>query len=206
MVRVRIFIEGGGRGEVSDEIFKNSWRDFFASAGLAGKMPKVVRGRSRTSTYRKFRNARPRANEILLLLVDSEGPVETGRSAWEHLRQRREDGWVRPNWADANSAYLMVQFMETWFLADPNALRRYFYRSSGNMTHTPAQEAMIIHNRKSGLESMDKATVMSRLDRLTGNRYEKGKVSFKLLSEVDPNRVADACPHAKALLDYLRGL
>ena len=196
MVRVRIFIEGGGSGEAADEIFKNSWRDFFVSAGLDGKTPRVVRGGSRSATYRKFRTARRRANELLLLLVDSEGPVAAGQSAWEHLQQRDEDKWEQPAWADANSAYLMVQFMETWFLADPDALRRYFRHSfHGNaLVEWP------------DLESVDKATVMNTLGRVTGNRYEKGKVSFKLLSEVNANRVANACPHAKSLLDYLRSL
>ena len=124
MVMVRIFIEGGSSGKTPDKIFKEAWTAFFAAAGLTGRMPKIVRGEGRSATFRKFRTARRRTNELFLLLVDSEGPVTPGHSAWQHLRNR--DNWDQPTGAAADSAYLMVQVMETWFLADRDALREFF--------------------------------------------------------------------------------
>ena len=116
MVRVRIFIEGGGIA--SDEVFTEGWRKFFVAAGLLGKMPRVVRGEGREQTFDKFKTVlqRRRPNELPILLVDSEGPVVPGRSAWEHLHN--QDNWNQPPGAADDSAYLMVQVMETWFLAD----------------------------------------------------------------------------------------
>ena len=194
MVRVRIFIEGGSSGESSDDVFKEAWHQFFTAAGLAGRMPRVVRGQSRAATYDRFINARPRADEVLLLLVDSEGPVAPGHTAWQHLQAR--DGWRQPPGASDNSAYLMVQFMETWFLADREALRRFFGQSFNENAF----------REWPSLEAVSRDTVISALEQATGDRYRKGKVSFQLLERISPDRVAAACPHARLLLDYLRGL
>ena len=196
---VRIFIEGGGSGKISDKVFKEDWTAFFTAAGLTGRMPKIVRGEGRSTTFRKFRTTRRRANELLLLLVDSEGPVASGHSAWQHLGSRPEDRWEQPPEAGDNSTYLMVQVMETWFLADRDALRR-FFGPSLNENH---------FGQWPRLEEVHKDTVLNVLERATSNcpkPYSKGKVSFDLLGQINPEQVSAACPHAKDLLDYLRGL
>ena len=200
MVKAKIFIEGGSPGETSDAIFKQSWQKFFAAAGLTRHMPGVVRGTSRNETFDKFKDALSRQNprkkgfEMLLLLVDSEGPVGEGLSAWQHLNDR--DHWQRPPDAQDNSAFLMVQFMETWFLADQDALRTVFKQ---DFNENPLREWP-------DLEAVSKDTALSVLRRATNGRYRKGEVSFRLLAETNPERVAAACCHARELLDYLHGL
>ena len=197
MVRIRIFIEGGGIA--SDEVFTEGWRKFFVAAGLTGRMPRVVRGEGREQTFDKFKTAlqRRRTNELPLLLVDSEGPVTDGHSAWQHLRNC--DNWEQPPGAANDGAYLMVQVMETWFLADRDALRR-FFGSSLNENH---------FWQWPNLEEVHKDTVLNVLERATSNcqkPYRKGKVSFELLGQINPEQVAAACPHAQQLLQYLRTL
>ena len=199
MVRVRIVIEGGGSGETPDKDFRQAWTQFFESAGLVGRMPRVVRGEGREQTFDKFRTAlqRRRPNELPILLVDSEGPVVPGRSAWEHLHN--QDNWNQPPGAADDSAYLMVQVMETWFLADREALRR-FFGPSLNENH---------FSQWPDLEAVPKDTVLNAMEMSTANcqrPYSKGKVSFELLGQIDPDIVATACPHAGQLLDYLRRL
>lgn len=196
MVKVRIFIEGGGDGKVLDGAFKYAWWKFFTAAGLDGKMPAIVRGEGRSETFRKFQNTPWKPRELRLLLVDSEGPVDANHTAWQHLKARPADNWDRPEWAADDSAYLMVQFMETWFLADREALRRFFGQS---FNANPFREWP-------SLEAVPKATVLSALERATGGRYRKGMISFQLLGMISPDKVAAACPHAKQLLDYLRNL
>ena len=132
-----------------------------------------------------------------ILLVDSESAVQPEHSVWKHLRTR--DNWPRPQNASDDQAFLMVQFMETWFLADREALQRYFgarFRKK-ELKEWPQ------------LEAVAKATVLTALDRATAQcskRYEKGKVSFELLAKIDPGRVAEACPHAKDLIERLKKL
>ena len=188
----KLYVEGGGEGPRLDAQFRQAWQQFFRRAGLIGRMPKVVRGGGRLQTFDMFKTAvaNPRGGEIPLLLVDSEGPVADGNSVWEHLRQR-------PPGADDDQAFLMVQVMETWLLADRAALRSYFgaaFRDSA-LKEWPQ------------LEAVPKTTVYEALDQATANcgkRYAKGKVSFELLGKLNPTLVEQACPHARALLGRLR--
>lgn len=78
MVKVKIYAEGGGEGQLLDTLFRQGWTEFFKKAGLAGKMPSVVRGKGRGRTYDLFKTAMKnrKANELPLLLVDSEAPVK----------------------------------------------------------------------------------------------------------------------------------
>ena len=196
---MRLYIEGGGDNRRLGAQFREGWTKFFEAAGLAGRMPKVVRGGSRTQTFDRFAtDAAERSTDIVpLLLVDSEHPVEAGRTVWQHLGAR--DGWTKPVGADGEDAFLMVQVMETWFLADRDALRRQFgSRFAENALGQWAE-----------LEQLPKETVLDALRKATErcrNRYAKGRVSFVLLAQVDPARVEAACPHAKALLKRLREL
>ena len=177
--------------------FREGWTKFFAVAGLGGRMPKVVRGGSRTQTFDRFAtDTMERSTDIVpLLLVDSEHPVETGHSVWQHLRAG--DGWNKPVGAGEDDAFLMVQVMETWFLADRDALREFFgSRFAENALGQWAE-----------LEDVPKETVLGALRNATERcqkHYAKGRVSFELLAQVDPARVEASCPHGKALLKRLR--
>ena len=162
-------------------------------------MPRVARGEGREQTFDKFTSAlrHRRRGEIVILLVDSEGPVTAGNSTWQHLRNR--DNWEQPPGAANDSAYLMVQVMETWFLADRDALRRFFGPSlnENRFREWP------------NLEEVPKDTVLNTLEQATRTcqkPYRKGRVSFDLLGQIDPQQVAAACPHTNDLLDFLRAL
>lgn len=162
-------------------------------------MPKVVRGGSRKQTFDQFVAdiVERRPDVIPLLLVDSEDPVRPDHSVWQHLQAR--DRWDRPTGAGDDDAFLMVQVMETWFLADRDALRRYFgvQFAENALRQWPELEAV---PKQTVLDALQSATVRCQ------KPYAKGKVSFDLLARVDPARVEAACPHAKALLDRLRSL
>ena len=196
---VRLYIEGGGDGRRLDAQFREGWTKFFEAAGLRGRMPKVVRGGSRTQTFDRFATdaAERSTDTVPLLLVDSEHTVEAGRSVWQHLRA--SDGWNKPAGAGEDDAFLMVQVMETWFLADRDALRKSF----GSRF---AENAL---GQWADLEDVPKETVLGALRNATRScpkRYAKGRVSFDLLAQIAPARVEASCPHAKALLECLREL
>lgn len=196
-MRARIYAEGGGEGQLLDTLFRQAWSAFFRSAGLDGRMPSVIRCGSRERAFGDFVTAvrNPRPGVLPLLLVDSEGAVEAGRSAWQHLEAH--DGWNRPAAAADDQAFLMVQVMETWFLADRALLRRYF---GSALRENPLRAWP-------DLEAVPKATVLGALEAATaacGTRYTKGRVSFDLLAGLDARAVETACPHAAELLARLR--
>lgn len=195
---VTLCIEGGGDNRRLGAQFRECWTSFFEAAGLRGRMPKVIRGGSREQTFDRFARviASPSPEVVPLLLVDSESPVIGDHSAWRHLREH--DGWRKPAGAGEDDAFLMVQVMETWFLADRNALRYFF---------GPRFLESALGDRAE-LEQVPKTTVLQALRRATrecSSRYSKGKVSFELPARIDPALVEAACPHARALLDRLRG-
>ena len=197
MVTARLYIEGGGDSKEQAIRFRQGWNDFFARAGVAGKTRVVRGGRRGQKTFDRFATAieTRSSRDVPLLLVDSEEAV-AANSVWEHLLSR--DGWVKPVGA-ADQAFLMVQAMETWFLADRTALRRYF--GSGFRNSALRQWAH--------LETVSKVTVFQVLSRATAGctkRYEKGRISFELLARVDPVLIENACPHARALPGRLRAL
>ena len=167
-------------------------RIYIEAAGVRRK-PRVIRGGGRQHTFDAFRNraVRDTSEETSLLLVDSEDAVRS--DVWEHLNIR--DGWVRPTGVDNRHAFLMVQVMETWFLADADTLKRCF----GSSFRPNALRAW------PQLEQMAKRDIFDVLAQASSKRYTKRK-AFELLERISPDLVANACPHAKALLNYLRSL
>ena len=162
-------------------------------------MPRVVRGEGRSQTLDLFATAvtHPRPGELPLLLVDSEEPVAAGHTVWQHLKAQANSD--RPQGAGDDQAFLMVQVMETWFLADRDSLRDYFGAAlrEQHLRQWPV------------LEDVSKPTVFRALNQATAGctkRYARGKISYELLERLNPALVETACPHAKSLLDRLRSL
>ena len=198
MVTAKLYIEGGGEEKYLRISFREGWKEFFEKAGVGGKT-KIVRGGGREQTYKRFSTAvlNTIPGTVPFLLVDSEDAVALGRSTWHHLLDR--DNWPRPNGAGDDQAFLMVQVMETWFLADREALQKYF----GNKLKGQAFKTW------PNLEDVPKQQVLNALKTATAScrkGYSKGEISFELLAQIDPVRVEDACPHAKALLERLRAV
>lgn len=194
-MKLVIHAEGGGHGEYNLTQFRQAWASFFVKAGLA-RRPRVIPGMGRDQTIANFLQALEDADPETrpLLLVDSEGPVEPDQTAWEYLQTH---GGSRIPASARDQVFLMVQLMETWFLADRETLRRYFGQGFREN----------VFRAWPSLEAVPKITVLSALAQATAgcNRpYAKGKVSFDLLGQVNPALVENACLHARQLLDYLR--
>ncbi len=200
MVKIRLYIEGGGDSALQSTQFRQGWRIFFENAGLEGRMPAIIRGGGREDTYQDFKTAvaRRKSDELPLLLVDSEELVAENTTAWAHLKNR--DGWDKPTESGNEDVYLMICCMETWFLADLESLRHHF----GAEWRDNAVPAW------TDLEAVPKGTIFDALNKATagcGHRaYAKGKRSFKLLELIDPVQVDDKCPEAKRLLKRLRSI
>ena len=199
MVTALLYIEGGGdRKDSLENRFRRGWKKFFERADVGGKT-RIVRGGGRQKTYNRLSTAVSNAipGKVPFLLVDSEDAVTLGRSTWHHVLNR--DGWDQPEGAGNDQAFLMVQVMETWFLADREALRKYF----GAKLKERAFKTW------PNLENVPKRQVFKALKTATASchkRYSKGEISFELLAQVDPVRVEDACPHAKALPEKIRAV
>lgn len=147
----------------------------------------------RDAAFRSFRSAVGEAGgAIVLLLVDSEGPVSGDPS--EHLGAR--DGWEMPGF-DAQSVYLMVQTMEAWIVADGDALNEYY--GQGFMAGVLPKAADLESVAKGEIEgSLRRAT-----ERTSKGRYHKIRHASDLLQRIDAERVKARCRHCRRLFDEL---
>jgi hypothetical protein len=192
---VKIYIEGG---ECHESEFRKAFKEFFKKAGLTGQLPKVVVGKGRDMTLDKYRTA-INNNENAMLLVDSEAPVSAENSngfhPWAHLCER--DGWEQPAGSDNESCHLMVQCMESWFLADVPALEQYYGAGF---------RARLLENLD--VEMTAKEDVYTKLRQATRNtkkgQYHKGHYSFDILASINPDEVVNKSPWAQRLIQSIK--
>jgi hypothetical protein len=83
----------------------------------------------------------------------------------------------------------MVQIMESWFLADVDALKAVF--KSG------LSEAVLRGNPN--IEEIPKADVLERLNKAADGEYHKVKHGMKLLELIDPAKVRKAAPNCERM-------
>ncbi len=201
MTCVTIYMEGGGNStegkkrlregmnqflrELREKARKNRWRWRLVPCG------------SQRRAYKTFSNARDHAgeDEIVILLVDAEAPV-TAPTPAEHLRTRRGDGWDLSGVGD-DRIHLMVQTMETWLVADPDALADY-YGQDFRASALPSRQ---------DLEAEDKTALANALKRATRQtrkgRYHKIHHAAALLRKIDPAKVCARCRHCQRLFSTL---
>jgi hypothetical protein len=194
-IALYLYVEGGGDSKALKARCREGFRKFVEKAGLAGRMPRIVPCGGRTNAYRSFETALDIRGRTPMLLIDAEGPL-TAESPWDHLF--KQDGWDRPDGAGDDHCHLMVQIMESWFLADRSALESFYGRDF--------QVGALPANRN--VEQIGKADVLQGLQRATRKNtkgsYHKGSHSFTILGRIDPAVVEAGARSAKGFLDVLR--
>lgn len=201
---VKLFVEGGGDSAALRVACREGFTAFITKAGIKNR-PRVVACGGRNDAYESYCTAIGQGEQALLL-VDSEAAVALPHQAgapdqwlpWGHLLQR--DGWNKPATANDADCHLMVQVMESWFLADRKILQDFFGQGfSENALPASANP----------IEGVSKPAVYGALQKSTSTckskaQYGKGEHSFKLLARIDPAKVTAASPWAKRFVDELR--
>lgn len=191
---VRIYVEGGFAGTTKTTCRK-AFRIFFEKTIPHGSF-RVIASGSKENAYKDFCAAlRQHHADHIILLVDSDKPVIA--SPWKHLATRQNDGWVRPHGAKDDQIQLMVQVMESWFLADPDALAKYYGQGfkRGSLPRQPNIEQVSKADIFHALTSATKATQKGR--------YDKTQHGFDLIERLDPSLIRKASQHAERLLATL---
>jgi len=129
---VRVYIEGGAEGKTADSDFRRGWKKFLTELHETARTNgyhslEVVRGKGRDNAFHRFKtHIKECPNDLCVLLADSETEVPEGTHVWDIVAQRKGDKWQRPGWVSERHLYLMVVFVETWLLTDPEALQAFF--------------------------------------------------------------------------------
>lgn len=197
-VQVRIIIEGGGPGKQADSAFREGYRKFIDKivASVIGELPvalEIVRGEGRGKAHRKFSHQKSLHPEALvLLLIDSDDGYSAGDPIWAFLERR--DHVKKPTWAREDHVYLMVDCVETWIVADLEALKSH-YGQSFNSGALPKQN---------DLEKVPHSELQSKLEQATRKcrrTYSHGD-SAELIAKVTPGRIA----HLSSASRFITGL
>ena len=164
-------------------------------------MPRVVACGSRQDAFDDFKTEFNKGKNTVLLLVDAEAPVNaqaTDPKPWQHLKDR--DGWDRPSQASDSQCHLMVQVMESWFLADITTLKSYFSQGfrEASLPQNPSVEEVPKQDIERGLRQATRNT--------SKGAYSKGKHSFEILAELNPDNVKSKSPYAERFLSTLEQL
>ncbi|MCX6641219.1 MAG: DUF4276 family protein [bacterium] len=195
---VRIYVEGGGRGQDLRTRCREGFRKLIQSAGFENKTFKIIACGSRNKAFSYFCNALKSTTgaDFIILLVDSEDQVSDTTKPWAHLRAR--DDWEKPKAAKNENAHLMVQVMESWFYADKEGLAEFY----GDGFHVKSLSSNI------DIEVIPKDDILAGLEKATKNttkrEYDKGEISFKILACLDPAKIRQQLPSAKRFFDTLQ--
>jgi hypothetical protein len=119
-----------------------------------------------------------------------------GTSPWDHVKARKGDGWDRPPGATDEQLHFMHVCMETWLIADPDALAKVF-GSKFEKSKLPAIATLEKSNKQKLYESLSAASKAT-----PSGRYGKGDHSFRVLGEVAPQRLRQLT-WAKRFLDAM---
>lgn len=207
MTEIAIYVEGGGdtpdqKAELRRGL--DGLLDNVKSKAREKRLRwKLIPSGGRRTTYEAFINAlHTNPDSINVLLVDSETLIAaaTGDTDQDadvrvaHLTQH--DRWdlaeVHPQ-----RVHLMVQCMETWIVADRDALRN-FYGQGFAPNSLP---------RRENLEEEPKEDVYDKLMMATRatQKGEYGKIRHAslLLQRINPTQVAAHCPRFAILMRWL---
>ena len=138
-----------------------------------------------------------------VLLVDSESPISENCTPWEHLRSRKEDklGILETDGLDDACCHLMVPTMEAWFLADIDALNKFY---NGGFDENYLRQKLETYQN---LEQVTKYNINKWLGEATKKtskgKYHKTQHAPKLLALLDVDKVRRAFPSCERLFTTL---
>lgn len=149
-------------------------------------------------TWKKFYQEWTADAEVAhLLLVDADAKV-TGQPR-QHLHPKHS--WM-PEGSEDRSYHLMVQMMEAWFVADPDALAVYYGKGFDDRELRRRRDVETYSK-----EDLEK--ILADATANTKNRWsDKNKLrhAIDLLQKIDPQKVRRRAHHCDQLLGALAGL
>jgi len=202
---IKLYVEGGGKGSHKRATIKlqqgfDAFLRELKDAARDKKISfKVIPSGSTTDTFEEFIfSVENSPQSFNLLLVDSDEAIADGETARDFL-QRKYKKWKLQK-IEVEQCHLMVQVMESWFIADVEALKDFYGQNF--------RESAIPKHQKN-VEAIEKATVENSLKKATAKtqkgEYQKIGHGAKILEKINPRKVRDAAPHCEKLFDSILG-
>lgn len=192
MVVACIYLEGGANGPDSKLLSiecRKAFHKLLEQMGFKGRMPKLVACGGRQAVFDRFRTAHESQScDYVAMWIDSEEPMLNFEEAWRHLANvTTVHQWQRPGGAADDQVLFMTTCMETWIVADRKTLNLH-YGAELQESALPALNDLEQRNRHDVQEKLIRAT------RNCKNAYSKGKQSYQILSELNPDVLSQHLP------------
>jgi hypothetical protein len=185
---IRFHIEGHSRLHSGFQNFLAGIREAARSRGVGWTLS-MAQGRA----VRDFmKGLRTHPNAFHVLLIDSDGPPDD--QLRENLHRRADWSPPRGSTVSEEQEQWMVQVMESWFLADRDALRAYYRRRLHESALPP---------ERSDVEEIPKRDVIDGLKRATDGGYHKTAHAPAILERLNPEKVRERAPNCNRLFDTL---
>jgi hypothetical protein len=202
-MEIKLYVEGGGKGSHKRATIKlqQGFDSFFSElkdAARAKKISfKIIPAGNTQSTYDDFIfSVKNSPQSFNLLLVDSDGAVAENETARKFL-QNKYKKWNLQSVTD-KQCHLMVQIMESWFLADVDALKN-FYGTEFKESAIPKNKNVEIIAKETVEKSLATATVKTQKA-----EYHKIEHGTKILEIIDSKKVRKAAPHCERLFNIIK--
>lgn len=200
---IKLYVEGGGKGSHKRATIKlqQGFDSFFSELKEAARAKKIsfkiIPAGNTQSTYDDFIfSVKNSAQSFDMLLVDSDEAVAESESARAFL-QRKYKKWQLKNIKD-EQCHLMVQIMESWFLADVDAVKT-FYGKEFKETAIPKNDNVETIAKDAVEKSLNAATAKTQKA-----EYHKIEHGAKILEIINPQKVRKAAPHCEKLFRVIK--
>ncbi|HEY1755980.1 MAG TPA: DUF4276 family protein [Bryobacteraceae bacterium] len=184
VTEIRIYFEGDSALKPG---FDNFLREIKAAAEGRCRFRLIATNATPAADFHTAIKTHPDAANVLLL--DSDETIAGDLSVF--CEKKRLAGL-------SSQVFWMAQIMESWFLADPESLKKYY--GSGFQENA-------LHGNPN-VEHIPKSDVLSRLKAATRGtkrkEYHKTGHAPHLLASIRPDLVTTAAPNCKRLFDALR--
>ena len=202
-MEIKLYVEGGGKGshKLATIKLQQGFDAFFKSLKNAARAKKIsfkiIPSSNTQTTYEDFLiTVKNSPQSFNLLLVDSDKAIVENETARAFL-QNKYKKWNLQMVKD-EQCHLMVQIMESWFLADVDALKSFYGKEF--------KESAIPKNKN--VEAIAKDTVEKSLETATAKtqkaEYHKIEHGAKILELINPQKVRQAAPHCERLFRTIK--
>lgn len=199
---IRIYIEGDKKSKNSNislrEGFSTFFNDLREQARERGIRFDVILGGSSAETFKDFLlGMKSHPNSFVAFLIDTDDEVSEEDTPKSFLQKHQKSkNWDWKNVED-KQCQLMVQIMESWFLADIETLQDY-YGQGFNSKAIPKNNNVEKIAKNDVENSLDKATK----DTKKGN-YHKIKHGAELLTKIDAIKIRQRAKHCARIFQTI---